>query len=536
MFKKTLSILMAIAMTVVAIPVVKYEATGAPTIITLDPGHGEGTSPDGSTGAGTSAGEQWGAVNELYYNLNISMYAKRRLEMYEDVIVYMTRTTNEECPDLSARAEMAANNNSDALIGIHNNMNGNPAAYGSQVFIPNKNYKPQIGTESEKCANNIMTRLVNDAGLRKNSIYSTDSKTGKYPDGSAADSLAVLRKSKELGVVDVVMVVECAFMSNYYDYAEHLAIESELEKMGYAIADGIADYYGLSLSGEPADTTPIAPVQNNPLKKNYRNTVDYNFSSTELSRTVDMKTLEYSRTVERGENVSIAGWSVHCDGVSKYQWSANGGAWKDVTSQSFGEDVAKATKDFRNCENLNRYAVEFDTTGLKDGSNIVIVRGVTKKNETYEIAKLNLTVIGVGDEKIEITAGTSVTVDRATDPNNAYLTGITLGMTASQLADTVENGNCIIKDKDGNTVTGKLGTGYTLTLIIDGVKHETATVIVRSDIDGDAIATSKDVLLAKLYINGQITDNTSKLAADMDNNGSVSVSDINSITQAVANI
>ena len=115
------------------------EAT-KPVVITLDPGHGGKKSADGSTGTATGAAEQFGGVNELFYTLSISQYCKERLEQYRNVEVHLTRENNEDCPGLKERANMAKDQNADALISIHNNSFSNPSAKGAEIIIPNRNY------------------------------------------------------------------------------------------------------------------------------------------------------------------------------------------------------------------------------------------------------------------------------------------------------------------------------------------------------------------------------------------------------------
>lgn len=256
MLKRIFSTLLACTMITCALPGKSATAEEEPIRITLDPGHGEGKSADGSTSTGTDAAVQWGGVNELYYNLTISLYTRERLEQYNGVVVNMTRTTNEECPGLQERVDIAKAFNSDAIISIHNNMNSNPEAYGSQIYVPNRNYNAKMASNSLRCANRIMKHLNNDAGTHKNTDpYSTDHATEKYPDGTAADHLRVIRFGK-LAELDVAMIVECAFLSNQSDYERHISTDEGLKTLGYAIADGIADFYGLTeKSEEVTDTT-----------------------------------------------------------------------------------------------------------------------------------------------------------------------------------------------------------------------------------------------------------------------------------------
>ncbi len=258
MLKKIFTAFLVCTLITCILPNAKIGAEEKNVKITLDPGHGEGKSTDGSTATGTDAALQWGGVNELYYNLTISLYAKERLEQYDGVEVNMTRTTNEECPGLQERVDIAKAFGSDAIISIHNNMNSKSEAYGSQIYIPNRNYNSKMATNSLRCANRIMKHLNNDAGTHKNADpYSTDHATEKYPDGSNADHLRVIRFGK-LAELNVAMIVECAFLSNKTDYENHISTDEGLKKLGYAIADGIAEYYELTKKNdEPTNTDQI---------------------------------------------------------------------------------------------------------------------------------------------------------------------------------------------------------------------------------------------------------------------------------------
>ncbi len=220
-----------------------------PVVITLDPGHGGKKSADGSTGTGAGSAEQFGGVNELFYTLSISQYCKERLEQYRNVEVHLTRDNNEDCPGLVERADMAKEQNADALISIHNNSFSNPSAKGAEIIIPNKNYNAEIGTASEACAGVILDTMVEQTGVTRRRIYTKDSSSAKFPDNSAADHFQVIRYGK-LNGTSVVMIVECAFLSSPEDYNNHFADEEKLKAMGYAIADGLAKYYQLSLLPE----------------------------------------------------------------------------------------------------------------------------------------------------------------------------------------------------------------------------------------------------------------------------------------------
>ena len=260
-FVRALITVLAVATLMVCCPVAAVHAeTTTPAddgkvIITLDPGHGKGKSADGSTGAGTDGAVQYGGLNELYYTLFISQFAKERLEQYANVEVYLTREDNEWCPGLKERADFAASHNSDALISVHLNGSTGRADNGAEVIIPNANYRPDICEQSAACAEDILSTIVAQTGVTRRTtgddgIYdrtTTEAEDGyKYADGSMSDYFKVIRNGKENGT-PVVMIVETAYASNPMDYINHFKTEEGQKRMGYALADGLAKYYNLTL-------------------------------------------------------------------------------------------------------------------------------------------------------------------------------------------------------------------------------------------------------------------------------------------------
>ena len=206
-------------------------------VITLDPGHGPG-------GVGTTGAEQFGGKSEHLYTYSIATYAKERLRQYGGVTVHFTRTAG-ETPGLSARAQTAASYGSDAFVSIHINAAGN-GANGTEVWIPNSNWRPAIATNSRSAAERVLGNLVSSLSLKNRGIKTRNSANGTtYPDGSLADYYTVIKAAKEKNI-STIMLIEVAFADNQSDYNKVFATEEGLRKAGYAIADGLAAYYGLS--------------------------------------------------------------------------------------------------------------------------------------------------------------------------------------------------------------------------------------------------------------------------------------------------
>ncbi len=227
-------------------------------IITLDAGHGINSDGDGT---GTNGAVEFGGVNEVYYNWEITCYCKHRLEEY-GALVYLTKDSVEHDPSFDERVIPASENGSVAFISIHNNYSSNPKAKGTQIYTVNDNYNKKMYTNSLKLANRIMIRLNKDAGTTKNADpYFVNSETNsKHPDGSIQEYYAVLWRAKRYSEgkkrgskLLAGMIVECAFLSNKNDVEELMLKSEKLKAIGYAIADGIADHYKLTLLSSETD-------------------------------------------------------------------------------------------------------------------------------------------------------------------------------------------------------------------------------------------------------------------------------------------
>lgn len=216
-------------------------------VIVLDPGHDS-----------VHAGARGNGCKEEELVLKIAQYCKTELQKYAGVTVYMTRTSN-ACPNggyavdsgtcNAKRVELAVAKKANVYVSLHLNSSVSSAPRGVGVYYPNNNYRPQIGEEGKGLAWDIYEKLsalglANWAGgiLIRNSEDNT-----QYPDGSLADYLGVIRRSKLAGIPAVL--VEHAFLSNAADVSEFLNSNAKLKKLGVADAQAIAGYYGLSVKG-----------------------------------------------------------------------------------------------------------------------------------------------------------------------------------------------------------------------------------------------------------------------------------------------
>lgn len=215
---------------------------GGQLVVVLDPGH------DAS-----HSGAQYYGAGEEDLVFKIAQYCKAELDTYSGVTVYMTRSTT-ACPNggssVSAgtcneqRVALAAAVGADVYVSFHLNANTNTSANGVGVYYPNSNYNAAIGEEGRGLASSILAKLT-ALGLSQWSTGTIiwNATYDKYPDGSAADYLGVIRNCKNAGIPAVL--IEHAFLSGTSDYINFLSSDEKLKSLGVADATAIAEYYGL---------------------------------------------------------------------------------------------------------------------------------------------------------------------------------------------------------------------------------------------------------------------------------------------------
>ena len=230
-------------------------------VIVIDPGHG-GKDP-GNTGA-----TQFGGEYESHQTYDISKYVKERLLQYAGVEVYLTRedmADNEPKIPPEERPTIAAGYNADALVSIHTNLfEGTGRAYGAEIWVPDAtiSYNNEMAITSQTAASLIMTSMHEQTGVRvrpsKPSSLPSGLKTelttssSTYPTGEKMDKLAIINGGRKNNI-PVAMLIETCFASDESDYNSFLSTTEKRKAMGYAIADGLAEYYELAFSATYGD-------------------------------------------------------------------------------------------------------------------------------------------------------------------------------------------------------------------------------------------------------------------------------------------
>ncbi len=257
-------------------------------VIVLDPGHDS-----------THSGANYHGYKEQDLVLKIALYCREELKKYAGATIYMTRDT-QSCPNGGAivdtatcnakRVELAAAKGADVYVSFHLNASPSSSANGVGVYYPNSNYRPAIGEEGKGLATEIYKKLA-ALGLSTwaSGILIRNSETNtQYPDGSLADYLAVIRRSKLAGFPAVL--IEHAFLSNSGDVSKFLNSDTKLKNLGIADAKGIVNYYGLVLKGNEGAVPEISTIQSRNSRKlrvNWNEVADAVSYQVHRSNTVD---------------------------------------------------------------------------------------------------------------------------------------------------------------------------------------------------------------------------------------------------------
>ena len=156
-------------------------------VIVLDPGHGR---------AGSGTYRDWGdfVLDEAVINFKISQYTKEALEEnYSNIEVYLTKTTQNENPSISARVDFAVEKGADILVSQHVNATSETvtSAHGVVAMVPRVDsdhpYHAETAQEAQELARDILDELV-DLGFNDMGFQMPMSQTGDtYEDGSLAD-------------------------------------------------------------------------------------------------------------------------------------------------------------------------------------------------------------------------------------------------------------------------------------------------------------------------------------------------------------
>jgi len=204
-------------------------------VVMLDPGHG---------GEDPGAVSDYSGIKEKDINLRIALKTRELLESEgfkvlmtreEDKLEYQPGTTNiiqKRKQDLLRRKKMMDEGGADIVVSIHMNKFGQTQYYGAQTFYPPNS------VEGQKLATSIQKSLREN--VDPNNTRSALVK--KEP-------IIILKNYKTPTVI-----VECGFLSNPEE-EKKLQTEEHLDKIAFAIKEGIKDYFNSSASAQSESQT-----------------------------------------------------------------------------------------------------------------------------------------------------------------------------------------------------------------------------------------------------------------------------------------
>lgn len=199
-------------------------------VIVIDPGHG-----------GEATGGTMDDRVEREINLITANAMKDRLEEYEGVDVYLTRTNNED-KELTRkqRFEFAEYVNASFLYSIHYNMSENHTLYGSEVWVCSSGEYNQKGSSFA---------AIELEGLTSLGLFDRGIKCRLGKDGG--EYYGILKYSREYNIPAVI--IEHCHLDEERDSA--FWNEEAFKKFGEIDADSVAKYYHLKSETLGIDNT-----------------------------------------------------------------------------------------------------------------------------------------------------------------------------------------------------------------------------------------------------------------------------------------
>lgn len=194
-------------------------------VVVIDPGHGgEGEQ---------NLGAQYNGFSEKELTMQVAVAMKTELEKYENVTVYLTRTTDTFI-SLENRAAYAKSVNADFLYSIHFNASVDHEFYGSEIWTSAFNSYYQKGYDFGQI------ELAELSGL---SIYPKGVKTKIGKTGK--DYYGIIRAGVARDIPTVI--IEHAYLDHGYD-VQLLSQAGIMESLGIADATAVAKYFNLKSS------------------------------------------------------------------------------------------------------------------------------------------------------------------------------------------------------------------------------------------------------------------------------------------------
>ncbi|SEA14898.1 N-acetylmuramoyl-L-alanine amidase [Lachnospiraceae bacterium NK3A20] len=212
------------------------------TVIVLDPGHGGTIEED--------LGAQYAPYSEKNMTLLVAAYMYQELAQYDNVAVYMTRTTDTPV-SLRQRVDFAAAVNADFLFSIHFNAREYHDQFGSEVEIS------AFGDAYQSGATFAQLELAQLQGL---GLYPRGARV-KLSHSGKSDYYGIIRRAAAAGIPAVI--AEHCYLDHEPDRT-FLSAPDALAKLAHADVTALAQYLHLKSTALGVDYTnftyPEAPM------------------------------------------------------------------------------------------------------------------------------------------------------------------------------------------------------------------------------------------------------------------------------------
>ena len=254
---------------------ISVKAANDPVVIVIDPGHG-------GTGE-RNLGAQYNGFSEKELTMQVATAMKAELEKYDNVVVYLSRTTD-TIVTLEERAAFAKSVNADFVFSIHFNASAEHDFYGSEIWTSAYGSYYKKGQEF----GNIAIDELGSLGLYKKGV--------KTRVGSKGDYYGIIRQCKSRDIPCVI--IEHAYLDHVYDLPL-LRSNNIMQTFGILDATAVAKYFKLKSSVSGADyssfkyatvKTPSSVVYQDETGPDYCNAQVLSFDQTSRNALVQLST------------------------------------------------------------------------------------------------------------------------------------------------------------------------------------------------------------------------------------------------------
>lgn len=194
----------------------------------------------------------------------------------------------------------------------------------------------------------------------------------------------------------------------------------------------------------------------------------------------------------------------------------------EIAYVQFSELAGNGANDFGPCDRK---------TMTWDFGAYVREKGHVGDSGLVSIVSCQIFIVGETDQVVQLfdcgfTSGSSdsVTLSGSYAVQDGCIEALNPGTTAEMLIAAMDHSELLsVTDANGNVVSGRLGTGMTLTLTSGGTVVDSATVIVRGDVNGDGNCSTVDARVVVKHSLGSTTTLNSIWLTAADYNGDTKV-------------